>query len=391
MAGGPNFFTAEDMRWKHVRKAVLPVFGSEQTFYPKIKVCLHSWIDSKLEPCIRSGQPVNISEEMQKITIDIMAREGFDYEWDPNGQEAQTILRGLQYTYLEYFLSAVPTNPVRMLLGRLHPKRREARRWTKAMRTVVRGMLQAHRHRKASGGNLSYNPKSMICLIDENTNYISDEERISDLLLLLAGGYDTSSYSISWILLELARNPTEQSKLRRALKQEASTNGSGSHQNDIYSSCTQLRNVVRESMRVNATAALGSMRVMHKDVEVTTTTTTNTTTLVIPKGAVCLTPFSVIQRDADVFQSADEFRPSRWEQTSNAEPQKCFQQKSAALMPFALGRRNCIGRTLANAELHVIVAELVQRYEWTVESEGTVEYFVTLKNANCLLVAKPIE
>mmetsp|Transcript_6766 Transcript_6766/g.9876 ORF Transcript_6766/g.9876 Transcript_6766/m.9876 type:complete len:231 (+) Transcript_6766:464-1156(+) len=198
VAGGVNFFTAEGLRWRHVRKSLAPVFASERSFYPALLDCIHQWMDTSLTPLILAGKPVEISEEMLKITIDVIGRVGFDYEWNSNNNnngdddEAKIVLEGLQIAYLDYFREAVPTNTFRYLAGSLYPARRRARRAVNAMKDVCRNILRSHRERKAA--SLPYDPKSIICTLDENTNYESDEERICDMVLICAGGFVTSAW-----------------------------------------------------------------------------------------------------------------------------------------------------------------------------------------------------
>ena len=50
-----------------------------------------------------------------------------------------------------------------------------------------------------------------------------------------------------------------------------------------------------------------------------------------------------------------------------------------AFNPFSLGKQNCLGQSLAQAETFAIVARIVTKFELSVENEGTVDFFLTLK------------
>lgn len=363
VAGGVNFFSAEGFRWKHVRKRITPFFGKTESFYAAIVQSVDVWIDTRLQPAVQANQPVDVSEEMQQITIDVMARAAFDYDWQ--GDEAQTMLKGLQTTYLEFFRHAAPTNLVRFMVGPLHPDRFKANRASRDMRLVIRQMLETHRQRKTLG---TAQANSLIALMDENENYACDEERIRDMVLLFAGGYDTSSFSLSWILLELARHGHVQDTLRQALTSCQTDEEAYTH--------PYLKCVIRESMRLHATAALGSLRLATRDIAVSGG-------MVIPKGAICGMPIYALHRDADVFDKPDTFDPERW---ANPTP-----AMMAAYQPYSVGRRNCVGQALAQAELQVVTATLVHRFAWTVVDEGVTDYYVTLKNTGCRLRAVPVE
>ena len=53
-----------------------------------------------------------------------------------------------------------------------------------------------------------------------------------------------------------------------------------------------------------------------------------------------------------------------------------------ALLPFALGVRNCIGQYLALSEIYSVLSRLVTDYKFDIENEGYLEHFLTLKHTN---------
>lgn len=57
-------------------------------------------------------------------------------------------------------------------------------------------------------------------------------------------------------------------------------------------------------------------------------------------------------------------------------------------MPFGLGKRNCVGQTMALLELKLVLANLLRRYEFElVASDIVPEYEGTLKPKNVHLRA----
>lgn len=72
----------------------------------------------------------------------------------------------------------------------------------------------------------------------------------------------------------------------------------------------------------------------------------------LPPGTnVGVTPFALYMNE-DVYRSADEFMPERWE---NATP-----EMSRDHIPFGLGARQCIARNLATMELFIALDKLVR-------------------------------
>ena len=84
------------------------------------------------------------------------------------------------------------------------------------------------------------------------------------------------------------------------------------------------------------------------------------------------------------FYLADEFHPERWfpassESTKSEQvspnpatrPAKFDGDNTAAYHPFSVGPRNCIGQNLAWAEMRLIVARLLWRFDVSRPAEGT--------------------
>ena len=113
----------------------------------------------------------------------------------------------------------------------------------------------------------------------------------------------------------------------------------------------------------------------------------------IPAGSMCLLQTYVILRDGSVFDNPDAFLPSRWEENDPTSSNSCSTSSEcriASLLPFAAGRRNCVGRALAQAEMSTILARLVSSFEFSVVDEGHPTYFVTLKVEAMKLAVKPL-
>jgi cytochrome P450 len=218
--------------------------------------------------------------------------------------------------------------------------------------------------------NPNPNPSSVVYLMIQDDDYENDDQRARDCLLYFFAGFETTAHSIAWTMLELARNPKEQTKLRAALNDHVKNMVT-----DIKY-CPELKHVTREVLRLHTPAALGSVRQIAEDITYTPPNTTksnanNQKQIFIPKGSYCSVILYVLLRNHHIFENPDDFFPSRWE-TPTEEMQRAF-------LPFALGRRNCQGQALANLELNTVVARLVQKYKMRVEEEGEASYMITLR------------
>ena len=99
-------------------------------------------------------------------------------------------------------------------------------------------------------------------------------------------GHDTTAYRIALILIELARNPPEQKKLRDELSQLSP---------EEWNESEHLKMVIKEGMRLHPVASAGSLRKIGRDI------ITPKKDELIPKGSICFCPFILLFRNPDIF------------------------------------------------------------------------------------------
>jgi cytochrome P450/NADPH-cytochrome P450 reductase len=361
-AGGENFFTAEGQRFKHVRKSTNVAFAPQNVkrMVDIVDDVVSNWSQMKLEPiCIDRNEAINIGTELARITMDVLGQVAFDYKF--SSEERDTMSNALNIAFFEFGLMA-PKSIWRQLsiTSWMFASHRNGVKASKELQGLCRKILDSHRSQK------EVRKDTVIYLIANDPDYKSEEERIRDMVVYVAGGYDTTSQTLSWTLLELARNPKEQTKLWSALK-TCSSDGEARN-------CAALKNVIKEGLRLHPAAALGSLREIARDIPVPDSN------LIVPSKAWCFVPFLVVQRNGDVYDDPDSFVPARWENPSEAALK--------AFLSFSAGRRGCQGQALANTELSVVLAQLCSRYEFSVEDEGEVQWCVTLKAVGTKLRAK---
>mmetsp|Transcript_11561 Transcript_11561/g.16858 ORF Transcript_11561/g.16858 Transcript_11561/m.16858 type:complete len:230 (+) Transcript_11561:48-737(+) len=229
-------------------------------------------------------------------------------------------------------------------------------------------MLQAYRAKPMK------QPHKVIHMIDADPEYENDIERIRDLLVYTIAGHDTSSNAIAFALYELAKNSNEQTKLRNILQKCAS--------DDEAYRCPELKYVMRETLRLRPPVAIGIARVCGQEFVFERKYNGKPVQITIPRGFPCLTSFYAIQRDENVFANPDTFDPSRWASPS--------EEMNKALLPFAIGPRNCQGQALANAEISVVLSKLCRKYEFGIIEEGRAATIVFYKPVGTILSVKAV-
>jgi len=365
--GGRSIFSTEGARWHHARKAVSPAFHSKQIarMNEVVSCQIRQWMDNTFTPLyVNTGTPFDPSEELLRQMLKGISLAGFDYTISE--EEVEMVLLEISIAFREILAQSI--NPLRDKFSAFHAAGRRMMLSSARAHKFAQSVLDHYRRRSNSMNSTiisEHHNNMIISMIANNDQYQSDDERCSDIISFYIAGHDTTAYTLAWILLELARNPAEQSRLREALRR-------ASVDDRIHT--PELKHVIKEGMRLHPVGT-NIWRTLDKNI--------TTEDYSIPKGAHISIATLSIQRNAEYFEDPDEFRPSRWEDPSDAA--------LSAFLPFALGRRNCVGQSLAYAELYNTLAILLVDHEFRVVDEGRVDYFVTLKPIGVKLIVNKVE
>jgi len=346
-----DIFSSNGSHWYHARKGIAPAFSSRHIHRMERVVIEHTknLISNKLDQIMEEGLAFDVGDEMISLTLGIICETAFEYHID---QEERCMFR----TELQVLVDELSKQriPFRWMFGSLNPAIRRARAGTgKLVAFGLKVIDSYHQLESPIKG-------TVIDCITRNKAYKNDMERVADVLLLLFAGHDTTAYSIAWTLIELAKNPIDQAVLHEELN--SVTFNERKHVN-------MLKNVIQESLRFHPVVGLGIFRYTQKTIIMKQKS--SELEFKIPKGATVMIPSASRHRDVEYYEEPDVFKPSRWEDPS--------EKAVSAFMPYGVGKRNCIGQSLANAELYSVMACLCAEYHFSIEDEGTAEMMITLK------------
>mmetsp|Transcript_2665 Transcript_2665/g.3561 ORF Transcript_2665/g.3561 Transcript_2665/m.3561 type:complete len:490 (+) Transcript_2665:208-1677(+) len=349
--GGDDIFTSDGMYWKHSRKGMAPAFSSNhiRRMNEVVVEKTEEFIQSRLNDFVKSGESFDLCDEMMSLTLVIICKAAFEYEMSSNEQEY--FVHELELALTEVQKASIP---FRWRLGSFIPTVQRARQAGKNVLALATNILETYKKLE--------NPTkgtAIDCIVN-NPNYKSDRERASDLVILLFAGHDTTSFSLAFTLLELSLHQDEQDKLRNALRQMPSM--------DERIKCLELQCVIKEGLRINPTAALASGRYLAKDLIVKGGDDKD---MLIPKGSAFGYSPMLVCRNEQYFKDAHLFKPRRW-----IDPSK---EAVAALQPFSIGRRSCVGQNLAQAEMQNVLARLCSDFRFHCKDEGINTYAGTWK------------
>lgn len=366
-----SIFTENGIRWKHPRKCISRAFSSNHVKRMD-RICaqkLDIWIKETLEPLVEKEESFDVPTEMVQLTLSILCEAAFEY--DISEKERDAFIHNLEIAFKEFIFA----DPIRKTFPFLFPQVRRAKQAANTLIEIAMNILKAYREKNArrkAQSDATYEDDTIIFRIVNNPDYKNDKERAADIVVLLAAGHDTTAFTLAWTLLEIARSrPPELNTYRKNI-----TNLERKDWNRV----DELHYIIQEGLRVHPVAAVGGVR--QTAVDFVYDDESFQRKLTIPKNSVVFISSYAMFHNPEYYHEPDKFLPSRWADSSK--------QMELALMPFSLGHRNCVGQTLANAEIKTVLATLCANYDFTVEDEGHGEFFLTYKPVGVKLIARRV-
>ncbi|KAM4026243.1 cytochrome P450 27C1 isoform 2-T3 [Anomaloglossus baeobatrachus] len=176
---------------------------------------------------------------------------------------------------------------------------------------------------------------------------LSLEELYANMTEMLLAGVDTTSFTLSWATFLLAKNPQIQQSVYNEIVKNLG--------NDVVPIAEDVprlplvRAVLKETLRLFPVLP-GNGRVTQDDLVIGG--------YLIPKGTQLALCHYSTSYDEDYFSAAEEFRPARWLRHGHLDRVENF-----GSIPFGYGIRSCIGRRIAELEIHLALIQLLQKFE----------------------------
>ncbi|KAJ7844294.1 cytochrome P450 [Mycena leptocephala] len=203
-------------------------------------------------------------------------------------------------------------------------------------------------------------------LLRQNTT-LTKEDIADQTVVLLLGGQDTTANTLTLGLLELARNPELQEKIREEIHSMA---------NSSHDKKPLLNALIKESLRMFPAEPLAE-RIVQRDTVILLTESISTMAgeridhIPVHKGEVVLVGIASYQRDKSRWgENPDKFDPVRWVDGRVVQGE--------AIGPYANlffgGPRTCLGWRFAVMEMQTIFNELVGKFSFAL-AEGKPDDF----------------
>ncbi|MEY9996600.1 cytochrome P450/NADPH-cytochrome P450 reductase [Streptomyces sp. V4I8] len=370
-----GLFTAynDEPNWAKAHDILMPAFalGSMRTYHPAMLKVARRLIDS-WDRDARAGRPVNVPDDMTRMTLDTIGLAGFGYDFGSFERPephpfVESMVRCLEWSMTR--LARVP--------GRDYSAADAAFRDDSAyLAQVVDDVIAA---RTGTDQSAAEDLLGLMLTAEHPADGTTlDTANIrNQVITFLIAGHETTSGAMSFAMYYLAKHPTALQLVRREVDELWGDRADPEPTYEEVGKLAYTRQVLNEALRLWPTAAVFS-RQARED-----TLLGGRIPLRAGQAALVLTP--MLHRQPVWGDNPELFDPSRF--TPEAEETRSVH----AFKPFGTGERACIGRQFALHEATMLLAMLVHRYRLQDHADYrlTVKETLTLKPEGFTLILAP--
>jgi cytochrome P450 len=346
---GEGVLLAEGADWKRQRRMLAPAFTPAAIggLMPHFLAAAEGMLQ-------RLGPRANLAGAFHEAALDAVLRALFSLPANgPNAALAQAVRDYLSGPGRPNFLDGIARSEKDFAVFG-GARRRFRTRWFALVDAVV-AERRASPPDPPGGGRSDDMLGLLLAARDPETGEgLSDSEIRDQSATMLAAGFETTSRLLFWATYLLALDPFEQDRVRAEVLAHPPRPDMTL---DDLAAWPRLRAVLLETLRLYPPVAVLLRQVTADDVVCGEP---------VKKGAlIWISPWT-LHRHKAFWDQPTAFMPQRFAGKPNAfltEP---------AYLPFSAGPRVCIGAHFAMAEASVVLATLLARHVWSLESDRPV-------------------
>jgi cytochrome P450 len=344
---GRGLLVAEGRAWKHQRRTLAPAFTPRAvaTLIPHMIAVIDETVATLRG---RQGEPFDLREAMQRMTLEIAGRTMFSFGMSRHG----AVLRAF---VMEYASRLARPHLLDLLLPLSWPtpqdfaRARFRKRWTAFIATLMA-------ERRAAGKPEGSPPRDLFELMvearDPETGAAFNDEQLGDeVATMILAGHETTAITLFWALYLLALDPATQERVAA----EARAAGTDCDPEGLKFT----RAVIDETMRLYPPAFLIARAATGPD---------SIAGLPVNRGDVILIAPWLLHRHEKLWHDPNAFIPQRF--LAPATPPDRF-----AYLPFGVGARVCIGAHFALVEATLALAKLIGTFRVELNDKTPVSPF----------------
>ncbi len=320
---GKGLMTSEGELWKRQRYMMQPFFHRRVvTEFADVIGAVNDRFITRWEQISERGEPINLTDEMSELTLEIVLRSIVGRDLDR--------LRGE--------MGANPFEVVTKEQGRNLQFAFKFRSLTKLVAAMIA--------RRRTSGEEHFDFLAMLLAArDKDTGApMPERELIDEVLTLIVAGHETTASALNWTWYLISQHPQVEARLHAEIDAAAGAPAPGL---GAMEALAYTQQVINEALRLYPPGWLLSRRTLEAD---------ELGGFQVPAGANVLLPLYLLHRHPQFWSEPEAFRPERF------APDQEGTRPRFAYMPFAAGPRHCIGETLAVYEMLMHLYKLARHY-----------------------------
>lgn len=355
---GNGLLNSEDDFWRKQRRMAQPAFHKKRLQgFIDIMVSSTDILINRWQAFAKENKTFDAQTEMTFLTAEIVARAVFSSDVTGLVKKVNDAISDLNEYAIERLRSVVrlplwlPTN---------------TNRTYKKHYSFLTGMIgDIIKKREKSPEKQDDLLQMLIDARDEDTGEgMSKKQLIDECLTIFIAGNETSAMAMSWCIILLNKHPEAVEKLRNEYEQVIGENGAFTLENIMQ--LTYTMQVVKETMRLYPPAWVIGRRAKTDDII--------DGYKIKSSNNIMLSVYN-IHHSPKFWDEPEKFKPERFTKENMKAKHKY------AYMPFGGGPRLCIGNNFALMEMQIILAKLINQFEFIAEYTKTpeMEPLITLR------------
>ncbi|KAF2119463.1 putative P450 monooxygenase [Lophiotrema nucula] len=334
-------------------------------------------LSSRISGFKGTGQPLNMRNATAALAMDVVTQYAFanpygsldEEDFAPHWPDAVDALEELTYLNVYFprladFLRRLPL----WISKRLDPKTASVVEFQMSLARQIDSIMKEDAEKRLQKTDHPTIFHEFLWSEELPINDRTPDHFLNEAVGVVAAGQVTTAYHLQQTFWYILSAPGVLNKLRAELDEAMPDSELPSIQK--LEELPYLSAVVSEGHRMTHGVAHRLPRVSPKDPIIFKE-------WVIPPGTPVSMTHMLTHQNASIFPDPFTFRPERWIGPEAKELNKY-------LTPFGKGTRSCLGMHLAQAELYMTIAALIQRFEFEVwettqgDMDIVVDYFVPM-------------
>jgi cytochrome P450 len=335
---GQGLVVSEGALWRGQRRLMGPCFTRQklERLFPLMAQVTQEMLERWRELASR-GQPLDIGEEMKRLTLGIASRTMFST--DVSGE---TELLGPAIRTAQRYVARQMTSMTGLANYLLIPQRAAFRQATDVINSVVLRIIRQRRQSLDDKGDLL---SALLLAQDSRTGQGMDDAQLLDEVKgILVAGFESTATVLTWVWYLLDQHPAVRQRLEAEAREVLG--GSAPTLADLPR-LAYTRQVFEEALRLYPPVWMTLRTPLEDDC---------IGGYRIPADSVVLLSPYVTQRLPELWPRPDDFEPERF------TPERSAERSRFAYFPFGGGPRTCMGSGFALMEAQVILAMVAARY-----------------------------